>query len=95
MKRMNATTLGRRTEPGGAARGLWISCALLALAACGGGGSGSPPPPPASISISGSSDILDAGASRTFTATVANAANTAVTWSVVESGGGTITTGGV
>jgi hypothetical protein len=98
---MKATSIAMRTEPVAAAPRLLISCALLALAlaACGGGGGGSapppPPPPPVTISISGSSNILAAGASRTFTATVNNASNVAVTWSVVESGGGSITMDGV
>jgi hypothetical protein len=66
-------------------------CALF-LAACGGCWA----PAPVSITISGSTDILYTGASRTFTAAVTNAAgNTAVTWSVVEAGGGTITQDGV
>ncbi|HYL13655.1 MAG TPA: hypothetical protein VEV41_11510 [Terriglobales bacterium] len=72
-----------------------VVLAILFLAACGGGGSPPPPPPPISVAISGSSDILYTGASRSFTASVTNSRNPVVTWSVVETNGGTITRGGV
>lgn len=68
----------------------------LFLSACGGGSSPPPPTPqPVSVAISGSSDVLYTGASRTFTATVTNSSNPAVTWSVVETNGGTITQDGM
>jgi len=73
---------------------------LLALAqGCGGSKTILPilPPPPATISVyimpMGAS--LWTGGSQTFTATVTGSTNTAVTWSVVESSGGTITGAGV
>lgn len=76
--------------------GIAAPAALLLLCRCGGGGGGSnPPAPPVSVSISGGSGPLTEGHSRTFTAAVLNATNTAVTWSIVESGGGAITTAGV
>jgi hypothetical protein len=53
-----------------------------------------PPPPPAvAVSISPASVTLDACRGQVFTATVTNASNTAVTWSVVEAGAGTVTNG--
>lgn len=72
-----------------------FSAGLFAASLVGcGGGSGSPvpsPPPNVSVSVSGPSTPLNTGASRAFTAVVSNTSNSAVTWSVVESGGGTIT----
>jgi hypothetical protein len=47
------------------------------------------------VTVSGPTGPLDPLASRTFTATVNNTSNTSVTWSVVESGGGSITQSGV
>ena len=70
----------------------------VTLGACGAGGGGSgmpPPPPPVAVTINGATTPLDTGTSRAFTATVTNAANTAVAWSVVEANGGTITASGV
>jgi len=64
------------------------------MAGCG-GGSGSPPPPQVTVSVVGPSDTLNTGAPFLFTATVQNAANTAVNWSVVEPGGGSITADGI
>lgn len=72
---------------------------VATLAACGcGGGDKTPetlPPPSPSITISGATGILYSGTLRTFTATVKNAENAGVTWSVVENGGGSITQSGV
>jgi hypothetical protein len=65
------------------------------LVACGGDSSGPPAGPPVTISIFAPSAPLNTGASRTFTATVSNTSNSSVTWSVVETGGGTITQAGV
>ena len=54
-----------------------------------------PPPPPAvAISISPTTATIDACRGQVFTATVTNTSNTAVTWTVVEADGGTVTTGG-
>ncbi len=47
------------------------------------------------VVVSPSAGNLLPGATKTFTATVAFAQNPAVTWSVLESGGGTITQGGL
>ena len=79
----------------------WILAVLsLAwfLAGCGGGSrTAAPTPAPVSVavSVSPSSATLDQGATRQFTATVTGSANTAVTWSVQESGGGAITSAGL
>jgi hypothetical protein len=75
--------------------GTLLGLALLALSACGGGGSGSPPPPAVKVTIAGPAGLLDAGTSRTYTVSVSGTANLAVTWSVVESGGGTVSAAGV
>jgi hypothetical protein len=73
--------------------------ALGCFFGCGGGGysSQAPPPPPplaASITISGPSNPMNVGTARTFTATVHNSTNQAVTWSVEEPSGGTVTPDG-
>ncbi len=73
--------------------GCVVAIAAVLLIACG--GRHSSPPAPISVTISGSASIMDTGASRAFTATVTNTTNTAVTWSVVENSGGTITQAGV
>lgn len=66
------------------------------MAGCGGnGGSGPPPNPNVTVAVSGASTLLNTGAARTFTATVSGTSNTAVTWSVVENGGGSITQTGI
>jgi hypothetical protein len=82
---------------------LLIGVAALFMALCfaGCGSSSSPapalaPPPPApTVTIAGPSGILATGADRTFTAAVTNSTNQSVTWSVVESGGGSVTSAGV
>jgi acyl-coenzyme A thioesterase PaaI-like protein len=51
------------------------------------------PAPVVAISISPASATLDACRALVFTATVTNSANTAVTWTVTEAGGGTVTNG--
>ena len=60
--------------------------------ACGGGGGSTQPPPPATVGVtltpSGAS--LWTGGTQTFQATVSGSANAAVTWSVVETAGGTL-----
>jgi hypothetical protein len=68
------------------------------LYGCGGTGYSPPtsgPSPHVSVSVSGASSPLNTGASRTFTATVTNSSNTGVSWSVVETGGGSITQAGI
>jgi hypothetical protein len=49
----------------------------------------------ASVTILPASVSLAAAGTQTFAATVTGSANTAVTWSVVETGGGTVTAAGV
>jgi hypothetical protein len=75
---------------------------LLSVAAClsgCGGGSvaapSSPPSPPVTVTVVGPSVVLNTGSTFTLTATVHNASNNAVTWSIVEAGGGSITAAGV
>lgn len=48
-----------------------------------------PPPPPVSVSVSPNSASVQLGTSQNFTATVTGNANTAVTWSVNSTVGGT------
>jgi hypothetical protein len=55
----------------------------------------SAPPPPVAVAISPSPASVDSCGTLTFTATVTNASNGAVTWSVLEgAAGGTITSAG-
>ena len=54
-----------------------------------------PPPPPVTVTISPRTPSVTAGGTITFTATVANATNTAVTWSVTGTSCGSITSAGV
>jgi hypothetical protein len=78
---------------------LVASLVFLAMVAwalgCGGGGTSSVPPPPPSISVSivspGSSVVL--GNTLSFTATVQNATDTTVAWSVNGVPGGNATAG--
>ncbi len=57
--------------------------------------SGAGVPPAVSVAVAPATATLGRGMSTTFAATVSYAANTAVAWSVVEAGGGSVTTGGV
>jgi len=82
---------------------------LLHLAGCGGGGSGDngatapqppsppspPPPPPASIdvSVTPAAASVQTGGMQTFTATVTNTTNKAVTWQVNGITGGNTSVG--
>jgi hypothetical protein len=52
-----------------------------------------PPPPPVAVFIQPAQVTLDACQGRVFTAIVANTTNTAVTWTIAEAGGGTVTNG--
>src|SRR5712691_11833624 len=80
---------------------------LLAASAymlgCGGGGVSSaalpppPPPPPASITVTitpGSASVV-LGNTQTFSATVTNATDTSVTWSVNGIAGGSVSAGAI
>jgi len=53
------------------------------------------PPPPVAVAVSPRTASVAAGGTVAFTATVTNAADTSVTWSVPGAGCGTITTAGV
>ena len=104
------------TEPGGTSERRRVIAGLVAgllhLAGCGGGGSGdngatapqppAPPPPPAPIdvSVTPAAASVQTGGTQTFTATVTNTTNKAVTWQVNGITGGnpsvgTISTTGV
>jgi hypothetical protein len=75
-----------------------ILIAAACLSGCGGGSAvipPSPPTPPVTVTVVGPSAVLNTGSSFTLTATVDNALDSAVTWSVVEAGGGSITAAGV
>jgi sugar lactone lactonase YvrE len=76
-----------------------FATALALLTACGGGGGGgtaTPPAPPVSITLTPLTATLAAGGTQQFTATVVNASNPAVTWSVQEgAAGGTISATGL
>lgn len=89
----------RVTEHGGRLRMHAVLLSATAfLSGCGGGSMAAPysaPPPPVTVTVVGPSAVLNTGSSFTLTATVHNASNTAVTWSVVEVGGGSITAAGV
>ncbi|MGD0413737.1 MAG: protease pro-enzyme activation domain-containing protein [Terriglobales bacterium] len=90
---------GRRVSRYSAIAGLCVSLVLLGLLlACGGSSS-----PPVAISVSPSgatvwaSDTADGWPPQTatFNATVTNTNNTAVSWAVTTTNGGSITSGGV
>lgn len=76
-----------------------VVLASIALPGCGGGGPSAtlpppPPPPPAiSVGISPQTSSVLLGNSQTFAATVSNATNTAVSWSVNGVAGGSAATG--
>jgi hypothetical protein len=79
---------------------LRMSTAALLLAAaclpgCGGGSATAPPLPAVTVTVVGPSAVLNTGSSFTLTATVHNTSNSAVTWSIVQAGGGSITAAGV
>ena len=63
---------------------------LLVLAACGSGSNSASPPPAISVAVSPGSPSVSVGGKQQFTATVIGTSNTAVTWAVQESNGGTI-----
>ena len=67
-------------------RQAWIFALALMLAGCGGGNSNAnytpPPPPKPSVSIVPSTALVPLGTNQRFYATVTNAANSGVTWTV-------------
>jgi hypothetical protein len=79
----------------------FISAALLVFAlgllnACGSRSTTLPPPPLlVTVTVSPSTATVFRDATQTFTATVSGTNNSAVTWSVTESSGGTIDSAGV
>ena len=52
-------------------------------------------PPPVAVTISPTTATVDACTTRTFTATVSGSTDQVVSWSVVEAGGGSVTSAGV
>ncbi len=72
-----------------------LGVVVLVVGNCGCGGGTSSTSPPVTVTVVGPSDTLNTGSSFTLTATVHNASNSAVTWSVVEAGGGSVTAAGV
>jgi hypothetical protein len=68
---------------------------MISCGGTGNGGNGSPPNADLSVTVSGASTPMNTGTTRTFTAKVTGTSNPAVTWSVVEPGGGSITRAGV
>ena len=74
------------------AKNILIVVLAVCMASCSGGSGGGimPPPPSVTVSVSGGSTPLNIGAARIFTAQVTGTSSNAVTWSVVENGGGTI-----
>jgi hypothetical protein len=81
--RMNHSLLVRRAS----------TVLIAALLSCGGGTS--PFSGSGSVAVSPASLTLTPGAKATFSATMGGSPDSAVTWSVLESGGGSITSGGV
>lgn len=80
---------------------VFVASVLCCLGCAGVGGSGQPPPPPVvQVSVSPTSATALLGGAQQFSATVTNATNTSVTWTVNNiSGGnsalGTISTSGL
>jgi glucosylceramidase len=74
-----------------------ILSALLLIQGCGGGASSQPPPPPppVSVSVTPGTATLSANGTQSFTATVANTSNQAVTWTISPAGVGTISASGM
>jgi hypothetical protein len=75
----------------------WVFWTAVGLGTACGGGHGSPlaAPQVVSVAISPSGASVWTGGGQTFLATVTGSTNQAVTWSVVEASGGTISTAGV
>ena len=80
-----------------AIKNILIVTLAICMVGCSGGNGGSVmrPQPAVTVSVSGASTPLNAGTDRTFTAHVTGSSNSAVTWSVLENGGGSITQAGV
>lgn len=80
---------------------VWMLAAALVMVLACGGGKGStasavtPPAPSAGVTLSPPGASLWTGGTQAFTATVTGNANPAVTWNVVEAGGGTISAAGL
>jgi len=70
---------------------------FLPLAGCGGanGDGGEPPPPAIAVTISPTAATLAAGESQQFACVVTGSSNSACTWSVPESGSGTVSATGL
>jgi hypothetical protein len=77
--------------------GMVLGAVLGLDVACGGGGGSSQPSAPqgVSVSLSPTGVSLWTRGTQAFQATVTGTSNTAVTWSVVETSGGSVTTAGL
>jgi hypothetical protein len=76
-----------------ACRGLLSILAAVGLAACGGTASGTPTV--VAVTVAPTSGTVAAGNTLQFAAKVTGSSNVAVTWSVQESGGGSVTAAGL
>ncbi len=74
---------------------VFLAAALFSLlTACGGGNGGGKTPPPVSVVVTPSSANVIVGKTQVFNASVFGSSNTSVTWSVAETGGGTVDSSG-
>jgi len=78
---------------------LAVAFALGSIAvSCGGGGGGgssTPPPPAVSVTVAPSTATVNLSLTQQFTATVNNASNTAVTWSISPTTAGSVSSSGL
>lgn len=72
-----------------------LIAALICVSGCGGNSTSSPPPPQITVTVTPNLATVLQGATQPFSAIVTGTSNTAVTWSVEESTGGTIDSAGL
>ncbi|MBL0312801.1 MAG: hypothetical protein IPP78_08820 [Holophagaceae bacterium] len=73
-----------------------LTLSVLGLLACSSGGGSQPQPPTTTVTLNPSTATLAPGATQQFSATVANASNTSVTWTVTEGAtGGSVNASGL
>jgi hypothetical protein len=95
--KLTRAVFGTNSAAGVALRNPWnVSILLFMVLGTVGCGSGTSTlqQPPLTVTISSPSGPMNVGTTRTFTATVLNSTNQAVTWTVEEPSGGTITPNG-
>ena len=78
-----------------AARLLLVALSTALTLSCGGDGGNNPTEPEVSVTVTPPTATITASTSQTFTATVTGTSNTTVQWSIIESGGGSVTSAGV